>query len=35
MSEDLVLSLRHVTSGYRDGGLFRRGAVQEIGRAHV
>ena len=20
MSEDLVLSLRHVTSGYRDGG---------------
>ena len=30
MSEDLVLSLRHVTSGYRDGGLFRRGAVQEV-----
>lgn len=30
MNENLVLSLRHVTSGYRDGGVFRRGAYQEI-----
>ena len=30
MSDQLVLSLRHVTSGYRDGGVFRRGASQEV-----
>nr|WP_325297261.1 ATP-binding cassette domain-containing protein [uncultured Dysosmobacter sp.] len=30
MSEELVLSVRHVTSGYREGGLFRRGACQEV-----
>ncbi|MDY3984755.1 ABC transporter ATP-binding protein [Dysosmobacter sp.] len=30
MSDQLVLSLRHVTSGYRDGGVFRRGAYQEV-----
>ena len=30
MSEELVLSLRHVTSGYREGGPFRRGAYQEV-----
>lgn len=30
MSEEQVLSLRHVTSGYRDGGLLRRGAYQEV-----
>lgn len=30
MKEELVLSLRHVTSGYHDGGLFRRGAYQEV-----
>ena len=30
MSEELVLSLRHVTSGYHDGGLFRRGPDQEV-----
>lgn len=30
MSEELVLSVRHVTSGYREGGLFRRGAYQEV-----
>lgn len=30
MSEELVLSLRHVTSGYHDGGLFRRGPYQEV-----
>lgn len=30
MSEELVLSLRHVTSGYRDGGVLRRGAYQEV-----
>ena len=30
MSEELVLSLRHVTSGYREGGLFRRGPYQEV-----
>ena len=30
MSEqELVLSVRHVTSGYRDRGLFRRGPYQE------
>ncbi|MBQ9349009.1 MAG: ABC transporter ATP-binding protein [Oscillibacter sp.] len=27
---DLVLSLDHVTCGYRDGGLFRRGPVQTV-----
>ncbi len=30
MSEELVLSLRHVTSGYRTGGMLRRGAYQEV-----
>jgi len=30
MNEELVLSLRHVTSGYREGGLFRKGAYQEV-----
>ena len=30
MSEGLVLSLRHVTSGYREGGPLRRGAYQEV-----
>ncbi|MDO4314579.1 MAG: ATP-binding cassette domain-containing protein [Oscillospiraceae bacterium] len=30
MSEGLVLSLRHVTSGYHEGGLFRRGPYQEV-----
>lgn len=30
MSEELVLSLRHVTSGYHEGGLFRKGAYQEV-----
>lgn len=30
MSEELVLSLRHVTSGYHDGSLFRRGPYQEV-----
>lgn len=30
MSEELVLSVRHVTSGYRGGGFFRRGAYQEV-----
>lgn len=30
MSNELVLSLRHVTSGYRDGGLFRKGDYQEV-----
>lgn len=30
MREDTVLSLRHVTSGYRRGGLFRRGSYQEV-----
>ena len=30
MSEELVLSLRHVTSGYREGGLLRRGTYQEV-----
>ena len=27
---DLVLSLRNVTSGYRDGGIFNRGPYQEV-----
>ena len=30
MSEELVLSLRHVTSGYHDGGIFHRGPCQEV-----
>ena len=30
MSEELVLSLVHVTSGYHDGGLFRKGPYQEV-----
>ena len=31
MSEqELVLSVRHVTSGYRSGGLLRRGPYQEV-----
>ncbi len=30
MTDELVLSLQHVTSGYRDGGLFRRGDYQEV-----
>lgn len=30
MSNDLVLSLSHVTSGYRDGGIFHKGAYQEV-----
>ena len=30
MSEELVLSLRHVSGGYHDGGLFRRGPYQEV-----
>ena len=30
MSEELVLSLRHVTSGYHDGGIFHRGPYQEV-----
>ncbi|WP_295587693.1 ABC transporter ATP-binding protein [uncultured Oscillibacter sp.] len=30
MNEDLVLSLRHVTSGYREGSVFRRGTYQEV-----
>ena len=30
MSEGLVLSLQHVTSGYHEGGLFRKGYYQEV-----
>ena len=30
MSDNLVLSLRNVTSGYHEGGLFRRGNYQEV-----
>ena len=30
MNNEMVLSLRHVTSGYREGGLFRKGAYQEV-----
>ena len=30
MSNDLVLDLRHVTSGYRTGGAFRKGTYQEV-----
>ena len=33
MSEqELVLSVRHVTSGYRDRGLFRRGPYEYLVR---
>ena len=30
MSGEAVLSLRHVTSGYRSGGPFRRSGYQEV-----
>ena len=30
MQDELVLSLQHVTSGYRDGGVLNRGAYQEV-----
>ena len=30
MRDELVLSLQHVTSGYRDGGMFNRGTYQEV-----
>lgn len=30
MSVDLALSLRHVTSGYHNGGIFRKGPYQEV-----
>lgn len=30
MNEELILRLSHVTSGYRDSGIFRRGAYQEV-----
>lgn len=30
MNNDAVVSLRHVTSGYRSGGRFRRGVYQEV-----
>jgi len=30
MSEDLVLSLHHVTSGYREGGIFGKKVYQEV-----
>ena len=30
MNQELALSLRHVTSGYRDGGPFRKGTFQEV-----
>ena len=30
MQDELVLSLQHVTSGYRDGGVFNRGEYQEV-----
>lgn len=30
MNEELVLSLQHVTSGYREGGLFGRRTYQEV-----
>ena len=30
MSEELVLSVQHVTSGYREGGPFRKGAYHEV-----
>ena len=30
MNNDLVLSVSHVTSGYRDGGVFTKGPYQEV-----
>ena len=30
MSDDLVLDFQHVTSGYRSGGVLRRGGYQEV-----
>lgn len=30
MKEELVLSVRHVTSGYREGSVFRRGVYHEV-----
>lgn len=30
MKEELVLSVRHVTSGYHEGGVFRRGAYHKV-----
>ena len=30
MSEDLALSVRHVTSGYREGGLLGKKTYQEV-----
>ena len=30
MSQEIILSLRHVTSGYREGGPLRRGTYQEV-----
>ena len=30
MTDDLVLSVSHVTSGYRDGGVFTKGPYQEV-----
>ncbi len=30
MSQEIILSLRHVTSGYREGGPLRRGMYQEV-----
>ncbi len=30
MNKELVLSLDHVTSGYRTGGIFKRGTYQEV-----
>ena len=29
-NKDLVLSVSHVTSGYRDGGIFSKGPYQEV-----
>ena len=30
MNDDLVLSLHHVTSGYHEGGHFRKGSYHEV-----
>ena len=30
MNDDLVLSLHHVTSGYHEGGRFRKGSYHEV-----
>ena len=30
MKDELVLSLKHVTSGYREGGIFRKKTYQEV-----